>query len=76
MSRAGQHSAMLSCNVTVHSSVTLSMTKKHRLFQYSIEAGHSEMYKRLSEDSHKFVIQCRLIKDFDFRTSKLVFVIS
>ena len=30
----------------------LSATKKHRLFQYSIEPGHSETYKRLNEDTH------------------------
>ena len=34
-----------------HSSVKLSATKKHRLFQNSIEPGHSETYKSLSEDS-------------------------
>ena len=59
-----------------HISVKLSAIKKHRPFQYSIEPGHSETCKRLSEDSHTFVIQRRQIKDSDFRTSKLVFVIS
>ena len=56
-------SDVIPCNVTLwrhfppahraaHSSVKLSATKKHRLFQYSTEPGHSETYKRLSEDLH------------------------
>ena len=61
---------------SAHISVKFSAIKKHRLWQYSIEPGHSETRKRLSQDAHKFVIQRRLIKDSDFRTSKLVFVIS
>ena len=80
-------SDVIPCNVTLwrhlpradraaHSSVKLSATKKDRLFQYSIEPVHSKTYKRLSENFYLFVIQRRLIKDFDFRTSKLVFFFS
>ena len=38
--------------LTVQHAALLSVTKKHSLFQYSIEPGHSETYKKLSEDSH------------------------
>ena len=38
-----------------------------------IESGHSEIYKRDSENSDKSDIQRRLIKDFAFSTSKILF---